>query len=124
MYSIYEQSRLTTHKGYKMNNQTITLKAFKELAINNKSAFLGSSYTATLEKYISLLDEQLENLNIVYNRTGIAKGNKIKFHYLDENNMPSVSNLVLSGKAYKYNDNTFIINTNDNCVLAYSFQLN
>ena len=107
-----------------MNNQAITLKAFKELAINNKSALLGSSYTATLEKYISLLDEQLENLNIVYNRTGIAKGNKIKFHYLDENNMPSVSNLVLSGKAYKYNENTFIINTNDKCVLAYSFELN
>ena len=107
-----------------MNNQAITLKAFKELAINNKSAFLGSSYTTTLEKYISLLDEQLGNLDIVYNRTGIAKGNRIKFHYLDENNLPTVSNLILSGKVYKYNDSTFIINTNDKCVLAYSFELN
>ena len=104
----------------------ITLKEFKSLLINNKSALLGSKFNTTVEAMTELIDKQIENIrpNINYNRIARSNNNSniIKSSFTIDGKAVE-SRLDLNGKVFKHKG-VYIIATNDNCILMYAIENN
>ena len=111
----------------------ITLKEFKSLLINNKSALLGSKFNTTVEAMTELIDKQIENIrpNINYNRIARSNNNSniIKSSFTRDGKAVE-SRLDLNGKVFKHNDIYYIYKTLplyhsfDNCILMYAIENN